>query len=274
MVVSVVNRIDAKFAELKDARRAGLVVYITAGDPNLERTADLAPAVERAGADVLELGVPFSDPLADGPVNQMAAQRALEAGTTVKGILRTVREIRRRGCAIPIVLFSYLNPLMRYGLERLFPDSAEAGVDGFLLLDLPPEEGSEARRLARRAGLHLIYLLAPTSPEERIRKVARDAGGFVYYVSREGVTGMQDRVQSDLGRQVARVRRLCPVPVAVGFGIATPEQAATVAGHADAVVVGSAIVDRIARTGDSEKLTPTISRFVGRLARAVREVPK
>lgn len=266
------NRIDRRFAELAAAHQRGLVVYITAGDPSLPATVALAQAIEEAGADVLELGVPFSDPLADGPVNQAAAQRALEAGTTVAGILEAVAAFRSRGGRIPVVLFSYLNPLLRFGIDRLMPEAAKAGVDGLLLLDMPPEEGAETIAAAGRHGLHVIYLLAPTSSDERVRRVAARARGFLYYVSREGVTGMQQEVSRSLADDLSRIRRHTSVPVAVGFGISNPEQAREAARVADAVVVGSAVVDRIARLGSSDRLVPEIAAFVRSLSAAVKDV--
>lgn len=266
----VSNRIDRTFAGLAATGARGLVIYITAGDPTLSATVALARGIEDAGADVLELGVPFSDPLADGPVNQAAAQRALEAGTTVGGILEAVATFRSQGGALPVVLFSYLNPLLRYGIERLMSDAARAGVDGLLLLDMPPEEGKDIIAAAARHGLHLVYLLSPTSPEDRVRRVASRATGFLYYVSREGVTGMQKQVSGSIAEQVARVRARASVPVAVGFGISSPEQARDVARVADAVVVGSAVVDRIARLGDSDRLVPEIAAFVRSLSDAVK----
>jgi tryptophan synthase alpha chain len=236
-----VSRIGEAFARLRAQRRPGFVAFLTAGDPSLERTVEAALAVEQAGVDVLELGVPFSDPLADGPVIQRSSERALRAGTTLAAVLDAVRAIRRRS-ALPLVLFSYVNPLLRYGLERLAREAAQAGVDGVLATDLPPEEAAEWTALARAQGLDTIFLAAPTSPDERLRRVAAASRGFVYAVSRTGVTGEQQQISQDAGPLLDRLRRLTAEPVALGFGISTPEQVAQAAAVADAVVVGSALV--------------------------------
>ena len=246
------NRIVEKFAQLKKAGRKGFIVYIGAGDPNLAATRELALAFDQAGVDILELGVPFSDPLADGLVNQLAAQRGLESGTTPPKVLETVAAIRQRS-AIPIILYIYFNLIHKVGLERFIKAAAKAGVDGMLVLDLPPEESDNYEALMRQAGLCHIYLVAPTTPEDRIELIVKRGSGFIYYVSREGVTGMQVRVASNLASQVAKIRAHTKLPIAVGFGISTPEQAKTVASVADAVVVGSAVVNQIAEHGKSEK---------------------
>lgn len=263
------NRIEERFARLRRDGRKGFVVYIGAGDPNLEATRQLALAFDKAGVDVLELGVPFSDPLADGLVNQLAAQRGLESGTTPPGVLETVTAIRRES-QIPIVLYIYFNLIHRVGLERFVTDAAEAGVDGLLVLDLPPEESDNYEALMRAAGLCNIYLVAPTTPEERMAKIVKRGAGFIYYVSREGVTGMQSQVATDLAEQVSRIRAHTTLPVAVGFGISNPEQARLVAKEADGVVVGSAVVNQIAEQGKSPELVSTVSAFVKSLAMAVK----
>jgi len=239
-----VNRIDTTFANLRSKTRKGFIPYICAGDPDLSTTVELTRALVDAGADVLELGVPFSDPLADGIVNQLAAQRALEAGTTIGGVLDCVRQIRQH-CQTPIVLYSYLNPMLQFGFDQFHEQASAAGVDGLLILDLPPEEES----LGSTQGLAHIRLIAPTTPPERMAQIAQDAQGFLYYVSREGVTGVRDDVAASLGNQLAQIRRVSSLPIAVGFGISTPQLARTAAKHADAVVVGSAIVDLIAKEG-------------------------
>ncbi|MCX8157691.1 MAG: tryptophan synthase subunit alpha [Verrucomicrobiae bacterium] len=263
------NRIDARFAELRRQGRKGLIVYIGAGDPHLEATRQLALAFERAGVDVLELGVPFSDPLADGLVNQLAAQRGLASGTTPPRVLETVAAIRRDS-QIPIVLYLYFNLMHRYGVERFIQDAARAGVDGLLILDLPPEEAEATEKAMRAAGLHPIYLIAPTTPEARIELIARRASGFIYYVSREGVTGMQQQLSSTIPAMVAQIRAHTSLPVAVGFGISNPEQAAQVAAQADAVVVGSAVVNQIARLGQAPDMVEQVAAFVASLARAIK----
>lgn len=262
------NRIDACFERLRTEGRRGFVAYLTGGDPSLDATVELVLALERAGADIVELGVPFSDPLADGATIQAAAGRALAAGASVAGILDGVRRIRERS-SIPIVLFTYLNPVYTYGFERFHADAAAAGADGVLLLDLPPDEIGTANEFPRVAGLRTIRLIAPTTPPERIALLAKAAEGFIYYVSREGVTGEQTTLADSIGTQVAEIRRHSPLPVAVGFGISTPEQAAEVAQNADAVVVGSAIVRRIGEYGAEADLAARVEAFVCPLAEAV-----
>lgn len=262
------NRIVERFSRLRREDRKGLVVYIGAGDPDLEATRRLGLAFDKAGADVLELGVPFSDPLADGLVNQLAAQRGLESGTTPPGVLETVAAIRRES-GIPIVLYIYYNLMHRCGVPAFIRDAAAAGVDGLLALDLPPEESENYEQQMQEAGLCQIYLVAPTTPEDRIGRIVKRAAGFVYYVSREGVTGMQDKVAADLADKLGRIRAHTALPIAVGFGISNPDQARLAAQHADAVVVGSAVVDRIARLGRSPDLVPTVAAYIQSLASAV-----
>ena len=264
------NRIIERFASLKKQGAAGFIVYIGAGDPNLEATRELALAFDRAGVDVLELGVPFSDPLADGVVNQLAAQRGLAAGTTPRKVLQTVAAIRRES-QIPIVLYIYFNLIHRHGVEEFVREAAAAGVDGLLALDLPPEESENYEALMRQAGLCVIYLVAPTTPEDRIEMIVKRATGFVYYVSREGVTGMQAKVSGSIGEMTSRIRAHTDLPIAVGFGISTPEQARTVAASADAVVVGSAVVNQIARHGQSPDLVPRVMEFTSGLIQAVKQ---
>jgi tryptophan synthase alpha chain len=263
------NRIVQRFARLKREGKKGFIVYIGAGDPDLAATRRLALAFDRAGVDVLELGVPFSDPLADGLVNQLAAQRGLESGTTPPKVLQTVKVIRRQS-QIPIVLYIYFNLIHRVGLECFIKKAATAGVDGLLVLDLPPEESDNYETLMKRAGLCPIYLVAPTTPENRVKFIVGRGAGFIYYVSREGVTGMQSRVAANLARQVAKIRAHTPLPVAVGFGISNPAQAKSVAASADAVVVGSAVVNQIARYGRSPELVKHAGRFVTVLVSAVK----
>jgi len=264
------NRIDAKFRALRGTRQKGFVAYICAGDPNLRATAQLARAFERAGVDVLELGVPFSDPLADGVVNQLASERALRAGTTLHGVLRMMASLRRGGLQVPIVFYVYYNVLHHYGLKKFVRDAARAGVDGVLALDLPPEEAGAFEKLMKRAGLHPIYLVAPTTPAERIHKIARHASGFIYYVSREGVTGMQKSLAPAVSSHVATIRKHSRLPVAIGFGISNPSQARAAARAADAVVVGSAIVNQIAKHGKNRQMASKVARFVGALVRGAK----
>lgn len=268
-ILPAVNRIERRFVDLRAANQKGLVIYIGAGDPHLEATRQLALAFDQAGVDILELGVPFSDPLADGLVNQLAAQRGLESGTTPPKLLATVAAIRCDS-QIPIVLYVYYNLLHRVGLAKFIAEAAHAGVDGLLILDLPPEEADEYERLMAAAALCPIWLIAPTTPEERIAKIARRAQGFIYYVSREGVTGMQAEVSAGIGEMTARIRAYSPLPIAVGFGISNAEQARRVAANAEAIVVGSAVVTRIAEHGKSSALVPTVAAFVHELSLALK----
>ena len=245
-----------------------MIAYITGGDPTLSASAQIAIEMEKAGVDLLELGIPFSDPLADGATIQMASGRALAAGASVPGIIDLVLEIRRTS-QIPIVLFAYLNPIYIYGFEKFQADAIAAGADGLLLLDLPPQEAARNTELSSDQGLKAIRLIAPTTPPERLKEITDAAEGFIYYVSREGVTGEQTSLSTDIAERVAAIRAHTEVPVAVGFGISNPEQAATVAGLADGVVVGSAIVRRIAEIGDTPELPSKIADFVRPIAEAV-----
>jgi tryptophan synthase alpha chain len=258
------SRIDKCFARLRSEKRKGFIPYICAGDPSLARTVDLALALEKAGADLLELGLPFSDPLADGIVNQLAAQRALAAGATVRSVFDCIREIRKSS-QIPIVLYSYLNPIFQFGLEKFHREAEEAGVDGLLMLDLPPEE--DGGEIVTGNVLH-IRLVAPTTPADRMAKIAAAAKGFIYYVSREGVTGTRETIASSLSEKVVQLRQLSSLPIAVGFGISNPDQAREVARHADAVVVGSAIVDLIAKHGSDS--VEKVSAFARAIAEAIK----
>jgi tryptophan synthase alpha chain len=237
-----ITRLRRRFDELRASQRKAFVAFVTAGDPSLERTVEVALALEAGGADVIELGVPFSDPLADGPVIQRSSERALRRGVTLRAVLDTVRAVRARGGTLPIVLFSYYNPLLAYGLERLCVDAAAAGVDGALVTDLPPEEAGEWLAPARAHGLDTVFLAAPTSPEARLRRVAEASRGFVYAVSRTGVTGERTDLSAEAAPLVARLRGLTRVPVVLGFGLSTPEQVAEAETCADGAVVGSALV--------------------------------
>lgn len=261
------NRIDLLFANLRKNKRKALVAYLVAGDPDLESTARLVPALAAAGADLVELGVPFSDPLADGIVNQLGCQRALESGTTLPKVLELVARLRREKCEIPLVLFTYYNPVFAYGREKFELDASRAGADGLLLLDLPPEEAEHD--LPPSADLRRIVLVAPTTPESRLKEITRRASGFVYYVSREGVTGMQQSLPASLSEKVALLKTTTSLPVCVGFGISNPEQAAQVAKLADGVVVGSAIVDRIGRLGKNPQLSTEVASFLRPIAEAI-----
>ncbi len=263
------NRIEARFSELKAQGKKGLVVYIGAGDPNLEATERLALGFAEAGVDVLELGIPFSDPLADGIVNQLAAQRGLESGTTPPLVLETVRRIRTQS-EIPIVFFVYYNLIHQHGLKQFIQDASAAGVDGLLILDLPPEEGDAYHAAMAEAGMHPIYLIAPTTPEKRIQLIAERGAGFIYYVSREGVTGMQTSIADSIGPMTDLIRKHTDLPIAIGFGISNPEQAKQIAGYGDACVVGSAVVNRVAEIGDQPELVERVAGFARELNEAIK----
>jgi tryptophan synthase alpha chain len=268
------NRIDRKFRELKARGQKAFIAYITAGDPKPESTPELVWALERAGADIVELGVPFSDPLADGVVNQLSAQRALEAGTTTPRVLDILKAVRAQS-QIPIVLYSYFNLVYAYGIERFCLHAHQAGADGLLVLDLPPEESQGEHGVGARLGdgsLRRICLVAPTSPAERVAQIVKKASGFVYYVSREGVTGMQEHVSNTIGHRIDLLRRHTSLPVCVGFGISTPEQARKVAGQADGAVVGSALVNRVAEWGRDRNLPQKLETFARPLADAIHGV--
>ena len=264
------NRIDQTFARLRTEKRAGFIAYICGGDPSLDATRELVCSFANAGVDLVEIGVPFSDPLADGVVNQLASTRALAAGACVRGVFQCIREIRTR-TQIPIVLYTYMNPVYRYGFDTFLADAEAVGADGVLFLDLPPDEDSANPELQMHGGLKRIRLIAPTTPEPRIALLTRDAGGFIYYVSRTGVTGERSDVASDMAAQVAVIKKYTTLPVAVGFGVGTPEQVRTIAKCADAVVVGSAIVKRIAEYGSDPKLVEKVTAFVAPLTAALRD---
>lgn len=265
------NRIDQRFADLSAARKKAFIAYISAGDPNLKVTRDIVLALEKAGADIIELGVPFSDPLADGIVNQMAADRALRAGTTTAKVIAMIAELRRE-TQIPLVLFTYLNPIYTYGFGRFHHDAAAAGADGVLVLDLPHDEAAQNKELCGLTTLKHIRLIAPTTPPDRLTLIASQAEGFVYYVSRAGVTGAQTSLAAGIGEQVNLIKAATPIPVAVGFGISTPEQARSVATMADGVVVGSAIVSLIEKHGTESGLIQELTAFVKPLVDAVKSV--
>lgn len=256
------TRIEANFKTLRREKRKAFIPYITAGDPSLEGTEQIIFELERSGADIIELGVPFSDPMADGPVIQRASERALANHVSVRDCLELVRRVRQQS-EVPIVLFSYLNPLLSIGLERLGEELRSAGVDGVLATDLVPEEADEFRAALRTSGVDLIFLVAPTSTDERIKLVAEASSGFVYAVSRTGVTGVRQSLSDAAANLVRRVRRFTDLPVAVGFGVSTLEHVAEVWQHADAAVVGSRLVAEIeANAGD-----PALVEKVGALAR-------
>ena len=258
------SRISAAFDRMRDQRRVGLVTYVTAGDPSLARSADVLCAMDRAGADIIEVGVPFSDPLADGPVIQRACERALGAGATLDRMLHLVGGLRA-SVGAPIVLFSYANPIYRMGFEAFAARAAAAGVDGVLALDIPVEEAGPLRGSLVERGVDPIFLLSPTTTADRARQAGELGSGFLYLISRAGVTGARDTLAADLPAMAARVREVTRLPLAVGFGLSTPEHIRAVAGVADAAVVGSALVSVIADAGDSPDLVPRVEQYVRRL---------
>jgi len=265
------SRISDTFDRLRAERRPGLITYITAGDPDLTRSGEILKALDRAGADVLEVGVPFSDPLADGPVIQRATERALAAGGSLRASLSLIAGIRPHVSA-PIIVFSYVNPLMRMGVPAFARQAASAGVDGVLALDLPIEEAEEFRETLAASGLDTIFLLSQTTSDARIKKAAALGGGFLYGISRLGVTGARDRVASGAEALARRIRAQTPMPIAIGFGISQPEHVAEIGAYADAAVVGSALVALIAKESGSPQLTERVEAYVhwlkGDLARA------
>jgi tryptophan synthase alpha chain len=254
------SRIAQTFAALRQRGEKALITFVTAGDPDLATSEQVVHALVAAGVDLIELGFPFSDPMADGPTIQAASERALAAGTNLRGVLDLVARVRRQS-NVPLVLMGYFNPVFRYGAAAFARDAAAAGVDGLLLVDLPPEEASELHPHLKAAGIDLITLLAPTTPAERMGRLAAAAEGFLYYVSMTGVTGTQKVDAAAIAADVAAVRGYSQVPVAVGFGVSTPEDVRAVAAFADAVVVGSALVKVIESYGRLPKLIEEVQRF-------------
>jgi tryptophan synthase alpha chain len=263
------TRIEATFARCRAERRPALVTYVMGGDPDLAGSRALALACVDGGADLVEIGVPFSDPIADGPTIQLAAGRALRHGTTPRDCLEVVRAVRARG-DVPVALMGYLNPLLAAGFDRFAAEAAAAGADAFIIPDLLPEEAGELGAVAARHGLALVFLLAPTSTPARIEAAARAATGFLYFVSVTGVTGARAGLPADLTARVAAVRAASPVPVVIGFGVSSPAQARALGSLADGVVVGSAIVSRGAAAGTRSARTRRVKAFVASLARALR----
>ena len=273
------GRIRERFAALAAEGRAGLVTFVTAGDPDAETSAAILKGLPAAGADVIELGIAFTDPMADGPAIQLSSQRALAAGQTLRRTLQMVRDFRAGDDATPIVLMGYYNPIYIYGVDSFCADAADAGVDGLIVVDLPPEEDAELREPAAVAGIDFVRLTAPTSDEVRLPALVEHASGFIYYVSITGITGTASAESASIEAALARIRRFSTLPVAVGFGIKTPEQAENVARLADAAVVGSAIVQRIADGVESGKqaspnLVKTVLEFVSDLAQGVRRASR
>ncbi len=255
------SRISRRFADLRNAGEMGLVAYITAGDPSLDATEKFVLALANAGADVIELGVPFSDPVADGPVIQRASERALRAGTTLSGVLALVKSLRAK-TDIPLVLFSYYNPVLQMGLEKFAEAAKAAGADGVLITDVTPEEGVEYRAAMVAHGLDTIFLAAPTSTDERLALIAKSSSGFLYLISRTGVTGAKDQLAEELPALARRVRRVTELPIAIGFGISLPGHVAVLGGLADAAVVGSALVEEIERAETVEAAAEALAARV------------
>ena len=255
------SRIEERFTQLRKQGKTGLVTYVTAGDPNLQQSAEIIKRLDHAGADVLEIGVPFSDPLADGPVIQRATERALASGVTLEQVLAMLKSVRP-AISAPIVIFSYANPILRMGLDRFVTEAKAAGVDGVLTLDMPPEEGDLFRGAFNAAGIDTIFLLSPTTTVERIRRAASLGSGFLYGISRLGVTGMRDSVDASANELAARVKAETQMPLALGFGISRPEHVRSIGQCADAAVVGSALVNVIAEHGNSPALLDEVERYV------------
>jgi len=263
------SRISEKFMALREKKEKALIVYLTAGDPSLAITKELILALENAGADILEIGVPFSDPTADGPVIQAAAQRALKGGATLTAILEMIKEVRRVS-QIPIVLFGYYNPIFVYGGEKFARHAARAGVDGVLVVDLPPEEAPELREFTDAAGIDFIFLIAPTTGAKRTRQIAAGATGFLYYISITGITGTAAPKIADIETAVSKLRKITKLPVAVGFGITDPEQAGQIGKTADGVIVGSAVVRLIDENRNSPDLIKIVADFTGALKKELQ----
>jgi tryptophan synthase alpha chain len=274
-----VSRIEKRFAALKAEGRAGLVAYLVAGDPDLETSTRLFEGVAASGADLIEIGMPFSDPMADGPSIQAGGLRALQSGMTLKKTLAMVRHLRAHDVDTPYVLMGYYNPIYRYGAEAFAHDAVAAGVDGLIIVDLPPEEEAELADPATAAGLDLVRLATPTSDEQRLPAIVERASGFIYYVAIAGITGTRSADTASVRDAVARIRRFTKLPVAVGFGIKTPEQAAEIARAADAAAVGSALVDRLAQNLDSDgkakpALVDAVLTDIAALAKGIRGARK
>lgn len=263
------KRIEEKFKALRAKNEKALIVYLTAGDPSLEVTKQLIPALEKGGADILEIGVPFSDPTADGPVIQAASQRALKAGTTLQGVLNMVAAIRQTS-EIPIVLFGYFNPIYAYGVQRFAKAARKAGVDGVLVVDLPLEEAGELRTYTDNDGIDFISLVAPTTDRERLKKITADASGFLYYISITGITGTAAPNIKNIKKEVGKIRTMTKLPIAVGFGISKPEQAREIRRFADGVVIGSAVVKLLDENKSNKELSKVISGYIGGIKKALR----
>lgn len=264
------GRIARRFTELARAGRAGLITFVTGGDPDMDKSEKMVASLPLMGADLIEIGVPFSDPMADGPAIQEANLRALGAGATLAGVIGLVRRLRARDDRTPVVLMGYYNPILAFGVEAFVEEAAAAGIDGLIVVDLPPEEDAELRRPAKARGLDIIRLATPTTDDARLPKVLDGASGFLYHVAVAGITGTRSAAEKTVEQAVARLKRATDLPVAVGFGIKTPEDAAALARHADAVVVGSALVREVAAAlDDGGDPVARVSALAKRLADAV-----
>jgi tryptophan synthase alpha chain len=266
------SRIENTFSELRKKGEKALIAYITAGDPSLNATEELSIAFASSGVDIMEIGVPFSDPTADGPVIQAAAHRALKRGLTLESVFLTIERIRKKSDT-PIVLFGYYNPILAYGADRFAARAKKAGVDGVLVVDLPHEEARELRRYTDPCGIDFISLIAPTTGDERIKKITQRAGGFLYYISVTGITGTIKPEVGDIKKDVHRLRLFTNLPVVVGFGISTPEQAAEIAPHADGVVVGSAFVKMIAENSGRVDLISLVAKYARDIKKSLMMSP-
>ena len=263
------NRINSKFKELKQKRKKAFIAFITAGDPDLKTTEELVYAFEQSGVDIIELGVPFSDPLADGTTIQAASERALKGRVNLKKILKTLRSIRARS-SVPIALMTYYNPVFHFGEEKFCRDAKSAGVDGLIVPDLPPEEAQHLMRIAKKNHLATIFFIAPTTTKLRMKKIARVSTGFIYYVSLTGVTGARNKLSLAGIENIKLARNLTDKPICVGFGVSTPAQVKAIASLADGVIVGSAIVKRIEQNSGQSNLVENVTGFVAALVKAVK----
>ncbi len=264
------NRIEQKFVELKRKKKKAFIAFITAGDPSLSVTQKMVLAFEKAGVDIVELGVPFSDPVADGPTIQAASQRSLKKGTTLKKIFQTVASIRKES-RIPIALMTYYNPVFRFGDEKFIAECKKNGVDGFIIPDLPPEEAKELLRPARIHNIASIFFISPTTSKQRIPKIVSNARGFIYYVSLKGVTGSRVELPESLAHEVKFAKRYTSKPVCVGFGVSTPQQVKEIASFADGIIVGSAIVQQMAKNVHKKDLVKNVAHFVSKLTRVLSD---
>jgi len=269
-LIYIMGRIEDRFHELKKSNEKALITFISAGDPDIDTTESLIYEIERKGADIIEIGVPFSDPLADGPTIQKSYLRALKKGISLKKIVNIVRKLRHK-TDVPIVLMSSYNPVFRYGENKFVKDAVRAGIDGVIIPDLPPEETDSLLKVSDENGLDIIFLLAPTSDESRIRLICEKSRGFIYYISVTGITGERKSLSKDIGDMIKKIRRFTSLPVAVGFGVSTPAQAGEIASYADGIIVGSAIIKIIETGGRNGRniLIRKVGNFVGELKKAI-----